>query len=78
MLYDLIGKALEQRGLTRYKKSKFYDFSSCIVERGFIYYDAIDICLEFIEDRQYGGAADFLHDRRRVEKTFGRSAERVI
>lgn len=53
MLYDLIGKALEQRGLTRYKKSKFYDFSSCIVERGFIYYDAIDICLEFIEDKYY-------------------------
>lgn len=53
MLYDLIGRVLEQGGLAKYKKAKFYDLSSAVKEDGFIYYEAIDICLEFIDDKYY-------------------------
>ncbi len=53
MLYDLIGRALEQKGLVKYKKSKFFELSSAMKENGFIAYDAIDICLEFIDTKYY-------------------------
>ncbi len=61
MLYDLIGKVLEIKGLKKYKKTKFFEPSSVVKENGFIVYDAIDICLEFISGRYYLNISPTFH-----------------
>lgn len=61
MLYDLIGRVLEQKGLAKYKETKYYDLSSGKKDASFIYYDAIDICLEFISGKYYLNICPTIH-----------------
>lgn len=53
MLYELIWRALKEKGIAKFKKSKFYVKSSANEENGYLFYDAIDISLEFINDRYF-------------------------
>lgn len=53
LIYDLIGKVLEAKGLEKYRRTKFYELQSAVKENGFIIYDAIDICLEFVNEKYY-------------------------
>lgn len=53
MLYDLIEKALSSKGLARYRKRKFFDPQSKRIESGCLVYDAVDVSLEFINNRYY-------------------------
>lgn len=53
MLYDLIGKVLQKKGLIKYRKSKFYNPETKEREDSYWVYEAVDICLEFIDGKYY-------------------------
>lgn len=53
MLYDLIGKVLQKKGLIQYRKSKFYNPETKEREDSYWVYEAVDICLEFIDGKYY-------------------------
>ena len=53
MLYDLISKTLAKKGLVRYKRNRIYNPESQKKENGCWVYEAVDICLEFIDSNYY-------------------------
>lgn len=53
MLYELIGDALKNKGLTKYRKTKFYDKNTVTEENGVLVYEAIEICLYYLNKAFY-------------------------
>ncbi len=53
MLYELIGNALQDKGLIQYRKTKFYDKNTAIEERGVLVYEAIEIGLYYLNKAFY-------------------------
>lgn len=53
MLYELISKTLVTKGLVPYKRSRFYNPESQNEEDGCLVYEAVNICLEFIDKKYY-------------------------
>lgn len=73
MLYDLIAKALIEKGLVRYRKTKFYEPSSAKREGIFVFYEAIDIGLEYIGEKYYLNLCPTYH----VTFSDGRELDRI-
>lgn len=53
MLYELIAKVLIEKGLVKYRKTKFYEPSSAKKEENLVFYEAIDIGMEYIGGKYY-------------------------
>lgn len=61
MLYELIGKALNEAGLTQYGRSKFYEASSVVREKEYMVYNAIEMSLDVIDGKYYLNISPTFH-----------------